>query len=220
MATTTRPYRGVSADERRALRRTQLLEAGLELFGTKGATETRLDDLCAEAGLTKRYFYESFSSMSELLEAVFDKAVADLLAVTIDAVSTEGWRNPRPALDAITRTLVADPRLVHVLLVETHNPALVAKRRQLLDVSVDTWLGNDPHADKDPAHLAEQRFLAHAMGGAWAETVTAWIAGRIDLELDDLVTQLVRVFERITPRHRYPSDAPAGTDPTPAEGDR
>ncbi len=201
--TTTRPYRGVPADERRAERRARFLDAGLALFGSRGPAATRLDDLCAEAGLTKRYFYESFGSMDELLEAVFDQLVADLSAATLEAVATGGWRNPRPALDAITRHLVADSRRVHLLLVETQAPVLLEKRRQLIDLAVDTWLGADPHVDRDPAHLAEQRFLAHAMGGAWAETVSAWTQGRIDLSIDDLVTQLVRIFERITPRHRY-----------------
>ena len=95
---------------------------------------------------------------------------------------------------------------MHLLLVETQAPVLLEKRRQLIDLAVDTWLGADPHVDPDPAHLAEQRFLAHAMGGAWAETVSAWTQGRIELSVEDLVTQLVRVFERITPRHRYISE--------------
>jgi AcrR family transcriptional regulator len=182
----------------------KFLAAGLEVFGTKGVAATRLDDLCTEAGLTKRYFYESFDSMAELADAVFDHGVSELYAAPLDAIATRGWRDPRPALDAITRRLVADPRLVHVLLVETQSPTLLEKRRHLIDLAVDVWLGADPHADKDVTYLAEQRFLAHAMGGAWAETISAWTAGRIDLSLDQLVDQLVRIFERITPRRRYP----------------
>jgi AcrR family transcriptional regulator len=213
-AASVRPYGGVPADERRAGRRARFLEAGLELFGTRGATATRLDDLCSEAGLTKRYFYESFATVDDLLAAVFDKLVEDLAAATIDAVAAGGWRNPRPALDAITRHLVSDPRRVHLLLVETRSPVLVEKRGQLVDLAVDTWLGADPHVDQDPAHRAEQLFLAHAMGGAWGETVSAWTAGRIDMTVDDLVDQLVRVFERITPRRRF--GAPDGPDPASA----
>jgi AcrR family transcriptional regulator len=200
-----RPYGGVPATERRDQRRERLLAAGLELFGTVGASRTRLDDLCAEAGLTKRYFYESFGSMAELLGAVFDRAVADLAEASLAAVASGGWHDPRPGLDAITRRLVADPRMVRVLMVEDQPPAL-EKRRELLDLAVDLWLANDPHVDPDPAHLAEQRFLAHAMGGAWAETVIAWTSGRIELSLDELVDHLVRVFERITPRRRFGLD--------------
>lgn len=200
---TSRPYLGVPAEQRVEERRERLLDAGLALFGTKGAADTRLDELCAEAGLTKRYFYESFATMADLLDAVFDRAVSELFDVTLKSVATGGWREPRPALEAITRRLVEDPRMLHILLVE-NSPELLAKRRLLLDLAVDSWLAADPHRSPDPAHLAEQRFLAHAMGGAWAETLSAWMNGRIELSLDELIDQLVRVFERITPRHRYP----------------
>src|SRR5258707_6385239 len=64
------PYGGVSARARVASRRDRLLAAGLELFGTQGYLCTTIDQVCAEAGLTKRYFYESFRSCEELLGAL------------------------------------------------------------------------------------------------------------------------------------------------------
>jgi len=64
------PYGGKSARARVASRRHRLLAAGLELFGTQGYLRTTIDQVCAEAGLTKRYFYESFQSCEELLGAL------------------------------------------------------------------------------------------------------------------------------------------------------
>lgn len=61
------PYGGVSARARVASRRDRLLAAGLELFGTQGYLRTTIDQVCAEAGLTKRYFYESSCSCEDLL---------------------------------------------------------------------------------------------------------------------------------------------------------
>src|SRR5690348_15017019 len=61
------PYCGVSAGARVAARRSRLLAAGLELFGTQGYLPTTIDQVCTEAGLTKRYFYESFRSCEDLL---------------------------------------------------------------------------------------------------------------------------------------------------------
>ena len=55
-----RPYRGVSATDRRDQRRQRLIDAGLQLFGTRGIAAVGIVDVCAEAGLTKRYFYENF----------------------------------------------------------------------------------------------------------------------------------------------------------------
>src|SRR4029077_5184552 len=58
--TPQRAYGGVSAEDRIAARRAKLLDAGLELFGTRGYATTGVKDVCREAGLTDRYFYESF----------------------------------------------------------------------------------------------------------------------------------------------------------------
>jgi AcrR family transcriptional regulator len=206
-ASTTRPdvstariYRGASGDERQAVRRKQLLDAGLELFGTRGIASTRIDDICAEAGLTKRYFYENFRSIDDLTDAVLDTVLADLIAVVLPAVASGGWRNPRPALSAFIDTVLADPRLVRLLVVETHNGALSDRRQQLIDLAVDTWLGNDPGASISPEHLPAQRLLAYAMAGAAGEIALAWLNGRIEMRPDEITEHVVRIFEGITPR--------------------
>src|ERR1700760_1177054 len=57
-----RPYGGVEASERLALRRRRLLEAGLELLGgSDNHPELTVRALCAEAGVSARYFYEGFT---------------------------------------------------------------------------------------------------------------------------------------------------------------
>ena len=78
-----RPYRGVSADDRRADRRARLLEAGLDLVGEVGVAEVTAEAVAARAGLSKRYFYESFADRDALLVAassgVFETVRAALL---------------------------------------------------------------------------------------------------------------------------------------------
>src|SRR5918999_5057985 len=56
MAPSARVYAGMAAEERRARRRARLLEAGLELLGTKGAQATSVTAVCRLARLTPRYF--------------------------------------------------------------------------------------------------------------------------------------------------------------------
>ena len=201
---TTRPYKGVPAEQRIAERRAKLVQAGLELFGTRGIAATRVDDVCAEAGLTKRYFYESFASLDELAVAAVDEAIGALALVVVPAVAEHGWRNPRPVFDAFAAGLLADPRTVRLLITETQHPALAAKRQQLIELAVDLWLEADQGTDPAPEHLAPQRLLAHAMAGAAGEVALAWGNGRIDLSLDEMIGHLVRIFERITPGRRYP----------------
>ncbi|MFL6173039.1 MAG: TetR/AcrR family transcriptional regulator [Marmoricola sp.] len=201
---TTRPYKGVPAEERIADRRARLVQAGLQLFGTRGITATRVDDVCAEAGLTKRYFYESFTSLDDLAVAAVDEAIAELALVVVPAVAEHGWRNPRPVFEAFAAGLLADPRTVRLLVTETQHPALAAKRQQLIELAVDLWLEADRGTDPSPEHLASQRLLAHAMAGAAGEVALAWGNGRIALTLEEMIDHLVRIFERITPARRYP----------------
>jgi AcrR family transcriptional regulator len=190
----------VPADTRRAERRNRLLAAGLELFGTKGIAETRIDEVCGEAGLTKRYFYESFDSLEDLVHAVVEQVIADLSAIVLPAVAASGWRNPRPALSAFIGALFDDPRLVRLLVLETHVGSLATRRQEFIERAVDLWLLTDPGASNDPAHLPTLRLLAHAMGGAAGEVALAWVNGRIDLTPGQITDHLVRIFERITPR--------------------
>ncbi len=195
-----RSYRGVSASERRAERRANLIAAGLELFGTRGIAATRVDDVCAEAGLTKRYFYENFDSPGDLVNAVVEQVLADLTALVVPAIASDGWRNPRPALSIFIGALLADPRLVRLLVVETHNGALAARRQEFVELAVDIWLATDPGTEGGRDHLPVQRLLAHAMAGAAGEVALAWINGRIDLPPEAIIDNLVRIFEGITPK--------------------
>jgi AcrR family transcriptional regulator len=80
--TVTRPYGGVKAEARRQERRQRLLDAGLEVFGHKGYHHTTVRDICVAAGLTERYFYESFKSLRLLFDAVHEQLRNELLQIT------------------------------------------------------------------------------------------------------------------------------------------
>lgn len=80
-----RPYRGVARDERCAERRRRLIEAGIQVFGTETYHGGTVRAVCAAAGLTERYFYESFLNREQLLRAVYDTLI-DGLHQEIEAV--------------------------------------------------------------------------------------------------------------------------------------
>src|ERR1700719_4803649 len=71
----TMPFKGVSADDRRIARRKRLVGAAFEIAGSEGAGALGVGRVCLAAGLTKRYFYESFASLAELQSAVVDHAI-------------------------------------------------------------------------------------------------------------------------------------------------
>lgn len=73
--TRSRVYGGIKANLRQAERRKKLIEAGLEAFGTKGYAKTNIKMICGLAGLTERYFYESFHHKEDLLRAVYRELI-------------------------------------------------------------------------------------------------------------------------------------------------
>ncbi|MBK7977635.1 MAG: TetR/AcrR family transcriptional regulator, partial [Deltaproteobacteria bacterium] len=82
-----RSYRGKAAGDRSAERHRRFVEAGLELFGNHGFSATTVKALCTEAGLTERYFYESFANREELFLEVATECVSGLMAALVAAES-------------------------------------------------------------------------------------------------------------------------------------
>lgn len=69
-----RTYRGADPQQRQQERRIRLLDAAVKVFGTTGYRTATVEKVCGEAGLTKRYFYESFSNSEDLLMAAYGRA--------------------------------------------------------------------------------------------------------------------------------------------------
>ncbi|MGH9792076.1 MAG: TetR/AcrR family transcriptional regulator, partial [Candidatus Acidiferrales bacterium] len=67
--------------QRSAERRARLIQAGVQVFGTKGFHSATVKQICAEAGLTERYFYESFENLNALFLATYDHELERLRAV-------------------------------------------------------------------------------------------------------------------------------------------
>lgn len=116
-----RRYRGIDAGERVTERRKQFVDAGLECFGTRGYHAVTVRELCAQAGLTERYFYESFKDREALFAAVYEALIA---ALRKDFIAAAAPRVPvlsdmaRAGLGVFYRRLQADPRVARMLLVE------------------------------------------------------------------------------------------------------
>lgn len=82
-----RSYGGKDAGTRQAERLDKLVAAAIRLFGRQGFAETSIDALCREAGLTKRYFYEAFSSSEDLLIAAYRKATGEFMQSILAAAA-------------------------------------------------------------------------------------------------------------------------------------
>jgi AcrR family transcriptional regulator len=94
---------------RRAERREQILGAATRAFARAGFTATSLDDVAAEAGITRVILYRHFESKADLYRAVLDRA-RDRLAA---AVGTGDYG--ADAIPALIRAAAADPGAFRLL---------------------------------------------------------------------------------------------------------
>jgi AcrR family transcriptional regulator len=192
-----RPYRGVSAIDRRDRRRQRLIDAGLQLFGTRGIAAIGIVDVCAEAGLTKRYFYESFASIDTLADAVFEHVTGNLVAAVAPAIAAGAGRDPRPALTVYTRTILSDPRVVRLLAVESQAGPLRKYRDEFPTRAVELWFAFAADDDASPPPT-ELRLKAYGFIGAALQIGIAWLDGQLPLTMDEVIDQLVDLFYRIS----------------------
>ena len=70
----------------RAQRREQILAAATEAFARSGFAATSLDDISAEAGITRVILYRHFDSKTDLYQAVLDRMCARLDAHVAEPV--------------------------------------------------------------------------------------------------------------------------------------
>lgn len=189
-----RPYRGVSASDRVAARRRRLLDAGLELFGTRGITAVGVGDICEEAQLTKRYFYENFPSIEALAEAVFDEVRTGIMLRVAPAIMAGGAKDVRPAIDAYVRAVTDDPRVLHLLAFETSQGPLAAHRAEFATRAVETWFSL---VGSETGNSERTRLRAYAFVGASTQIGVAWANGELQLTIEELIDELVDVFHSL-----------------------
>jgi AcrR family transcriptional regulator len=207
-ATTTRarPYRGVDAADRLATRRAKLLGAGLDLLGAdrQDAAELTVRGICRRAGVAARYFYESFADKDEFVAAVFDWVIADLAATTQAAVAAAPpEEQTRAGMANVVRTIGDDPRVGRLLFsAQLANAVLVRKRVEsnaLFAMLSGRHVENALHVPENDRIKA----AAHFVVGGVAQTISAWLAGAVRLDPDQLIDQLASLLDELADPSLY-----------------
>ncbi|EFQ84468.1 transcriptional regulator, TetR family [Aeromicrobium marinum DSM 15272] len=205
MEATGRSYGGQSAGARAAGRRERLVAATITLLATRGEGSTTMTAVCAEAGLTERYFYESFRSREDALVAALDAVsdeIATMAVAAIEGTSGEATDRVRAAIAGLVGWVEADPAKARVALVEsTSHPLLREKRHALLGVFADLVAQEAETLYGDaawPPGLARVQGLLYVAG--LAELVVAWMAGEVDLDAAELTDVGTQAFESLARR--------------------
>ncbi len=210
-----RLYAGTGPEQRQARRRAAFVDAGLNLFGREGFRHVSVKRLCDEAGLTQRYFYESFSDRNALLASVYEHcvdicrtAVGESLLQVPDATrdTTTGDVAPseqrlaqltRVALDALLECLTGDRRMARVILVEVVGVDASLERQRMDAIHAWAQLAMDIAFD-DEQPPARFRLAAVGLIGALTQLLVDWYiatdAGAPAAEVSDIRDVCVDMF--------------------------
>ncbi|EDY86874.1 TetR-family regulatory protein [gamma proteobacterium HTCC5015] len=117
-----RRYRGISKQARQAERYRQLCEAGIRCIGRDGYAATTVKGVCQEAGLTERYFYESFANREAMLCETYTQITDEMLENMVRAALEGGHTDLngliKITLDAFFKTLESDPNKARLMMIE------------------------------------------------------------------------------------------------------
>ena len=196
-----RRYRGVSEEVRRTERRQRFIEAGLDVFGGRGYHSSTVRSICASAGLTERYFYESFENSEDLLCVVYNACVQRLrehmLAALVEAPQ-DPEQMARIALHQVFECVRDDPRLARILFIEVLG---VSERVDMMyRLTVENFTALLVRLMKPlfgegkwPPPL-EAEIVANAMVGAIVATAGRWLLLGFSTPVEAVVENLHTIF--------------------------
>jgi len=157
-------------EDRQTRRRADLLTAGVALLGAAAGPALTVRAVCKQAGLTERYFYESFTDRDQFVRAIYDDVCTRAMA------ALESAATPREAVEQFVAMMVDDPVRGRVLL-------LAPAAEQVLVRSGAEWMPNfiallqrKLTAITDPV---TQKMAATSLVGGLTALFTAYLDGRL-----------------------------------------
>lgn len=163
-------WSGVPLRDRQALRRDKLVAAGVALLGGAAGPALTVRAVCKEAGLTERYFYESFNDRDEFVRAVYD----DVCSTAMSALTSS--TTPRDAVERFVTLMVDDPARGRVLLIAPERePVLARSGAEWMPTFIDL-LQHKLTRITDPG---VQAMVATGLVGALTALFTAYLNDRL-----------------------------------------
>ena len=147
------------------LTRRLLLDSGLELFKTKGYAATTIDDIAKAAGTTRVTFYAYFPSRADLMKAVIDEPLNELLdrvrsaehgSTALDLVTTVA-DGSQAAISAWLHRVADTWPLIHPIIRIARDAAAVEPDLSNL---IERWL-EEPISDIEDGLTKAGRLEAH-----------------------------------------------------------
>jgi AcrR family transcriptional regulator len=191
-----RPYRGKSAENRRAERRAALKEACLDVLGADGVASVTIDAVCARAGLTKRYFYESFADRDALLAEVMDDFFVEIRAEILAGLAGA----PPDTIErahVIARVLIEflerDARRARLYVEAPGQASLRARLNEAYGTYTQLLLETFPPAAGDPDPGARKLAALLIVAGTTQAAIT-WLRGDIEIDRERMISKFASII--------------------------
>ena len=179
--------------------RSRVLEGMAHAVSRKGYGETTIADIVAEASVSRRTFYEHFSSKAECLVALYEASSRNALKVLREAIDPRhGWQaQVDNALRAYLDCMGASPVLVRTLFIEILHlgPEGLAARRRVNAEIADFIL---KLVNEGAGEKAITRDMAMAIVGGINELVLEYIEQDKVGRLGELVGPASRLVHLVT----------------------
>lgn len=191
--TPTRSYRGLSQEERRADRRARLVAAAIAVYGDRGYHHATVKAVCEEAGLTERYFYESFLNSEALLIHSFNEVTYSVLGEITRAAGEAGRgriARSRAMLHAYFSALQRDPRSARVFLVEIRGVSRAVD--QAFDAALRS-IGREVARIVAPPGAPDDELLQAGVVGGVIHIALRWIDKGYTPGIDTVVDSALRL---------------------------
>lgn len=134
VSTTGRRIRGLDAEQRRAQRRDQLLDAALELFAAAGYQNSSIEQICATAYVSTKSFYEVFDSREDcylqLMRRCTERIIVRVVAQYESVAGGAEDDVTAAVIGALAHAIVDDMRVAKVLFGEGVAVSLATERQR------------------------------------------------------------------------------------------
>nr|WP_206037696.1 TetR/AcrR family transcriptional regulator [Rhodococcus sp. HNM0569] len=175
---------------RREARREALVVAGIELLGAADGPSVSVRAVCRAAGLTERYFYESFDDRDAFVRAVYAEVGERARSALVDAVGSTTTPSERAerAVGAFVEMMVDHPAAGRVLLVAPlSEPALSRRGLELMPAFVEL-VREQLEAVADPV---SRQLVAVGVVGALTTLFIGYLDGTLDASRQQFVSHCV-----------------------------
>ena len=188
-----------------ASQRARMLDAIARAVAHKGYARVTVGDVVAEAGVSRRTFYEQFKDKEDCFLAAYvtgtEALIGDIAEASLAAGPDADWREViQAAIDTYVGTLADDPEFARTFLVDVlgAGPAAVELRGKVYEQFVQQYVILARRAARQEAEIGEvPEVYLRALVGGIGELVQQHVLTKGAKTLPELAPVLVRLVKAV-----------------------